>query len=165
MTVAGTPSSPQCGGTVSSTSNSISLSNGTLAPGTQCTVNVSVNAAIVKNYTNTSNAVTSTNGGTGNTASATLIVTAILPPAFTDMSYSPNQILTNATSTLTFTIRNPNSSTTLTGIAFSDTYPTQLVNINPPATSNTCGGSLLAIGNGNSIALSGGTLAAGTRAQ
>jgi hypothetical protein len=122
---------------------------------------VNVTASTIKIYPNISGAVISSNGGTGNTASATLTVTAIQPPAFTSMAYSPNQILAGAASTLSFTIRNPNSSTTLSGIAFSDTYPSGLANVVPLVTTNTCGGSMAASGNGNSIALSGGSLAAG----
>src|SRR5207237_2728925 len=49
------------------------------------------------------------------------------------------------------------------GIAFADTYPGGLVNVSPlsPPIANTCGGSVTATGGGNSISLSGGSLAGG----
>jgi len=76
-------------------------------------------------------------------------------------SFLPTAIAINGTSTLTFTITNPNLLGPLTGIAFSDTYPTGLVNDTPLATTNTCtGGSLTAAAGGGSISYSSGTLAA-----
>jgi hypothetical protein len=63
------------GGTVTATagSNSISLSGASIAVGSSITFSVNVTAALGR-YTDTTGAVTSTNGGTGNTASATLVV-------------------------------------------------------------------------------------------
>ncbi len=63
-----------CTGTVTATagSGSISLTGGTVAAASSCTVIANVTGAAVGTYNNTSGAVTSTNGGTGNTASATL---------------------------------------------------------------------------------------------
>lgn len=54
--------------------NFIALNNGTLKPSGSCTVSVDVTAATVGSYVNTTSAVTSTNGGTGGSASATLVV-------------------------------------------------------------------------------------------
>jgi uncharacterized repeat protein (TIGR01451 family) len=162
MTVANTPTTPQCGGTVSSISGSISLSGGVIASGTQCTVFVNVTSTVPKtSYVNNSGIVSSINGGVGNSDSANLTVTTIKAPVFTSMSYSPNQVVSGANTTLSFTINNPNTSTTLTGIAFSDTYPIGTTNVNPLVTTNTCGGTLSASGGGNTIALSGVTLAVG----
>src|SRR5207237_1681434 len=78
-------------------------------------------------------------------------------------AFSPDPIPTNGTALLTFTITNPSASDTLTGIAFADTYPGGLVNMSPlsPPVANTCGGSVTATAGGNSISLSGGSLAGG----
>lgn len=162
MTLASTPPTPQCGGTVTSTSGSMALSGGTLAPSSQCTVTVTVTATTIKTYNNTSSAVSSGNAGTGNSASANLTVSAVQAPAFNGMSFNPSQILTGTTSTLSITINNPNSSTTLTGIAFTDTYPADMTNASPLLVNNTCGGTLAASGGGGTLGLSGVTLAAGS---
>jgi hypothetical protein len=83
----------------------------------------------IANSTN-SNAVTvtSSNGGTGNTAIATIVVLA--PPSITKQFGVASLRLHRRTS-LTFTITNPNTSTSLTGVAFTDTLPTGLL-IAPP---------------------------------
>jgi len=62
---------------VSSTANSVTLTNGSIGVGGSCTIEVEVSAANAGTYINTSNAVTSGNGGTGNTASDTLIVNGV----------------------------------------------------------------------------------------
>ncbi len=64
------------GGTVSAGAggSAVSLAGATLAAGATCTVSVSVSPAGAGSYTNTSGAVSSTNGGTGGTATAMLKV-------------------------------------------------------------------------------------------
>jgi hypothetical protein len=63
-------------GTVSATAggSSISLSGASIAVGATCIVNVNVTSASIGSYTNTTGAVTASNGGTGSNASATLMV-------------------------------------------------------------------------------------------
>ena len=61
--------------------------------------------------------------GTGNTATVKLTVAA--PPTIT-ASFSPAIIPVNGTSVLTFTITNPNPTTTLTGVGFTDVLPSGL---------------------------------------
>jgi len=70
-----------------------------------------------------------------------LIVTP-KPPVIVK-SFVPNIISPGGTSTLTFTISNPNPSGQLTGIAFTDTLPAGLIIANPPGITNTCGGTFL----------------------
>jgi len=75
-------------------------------------------------------------------------------------SFSPDPIAVNGTSTLTFTLANPNS-VDLTGAAFTDTYPAGLVNETLVNGSTTCaGGTVTAVDGGGSISLSGGTIPA-----
>jgi hypothetical protein len=144
-------------------SGSVSFSNGTIPAGGTCTVSVRVRAPVAGTYTNISNPVTSTNGGTGLEASAA--VTVLSPPAITK-SFSINPVPTNTATVLTITVSNPNSSAPLTGVAFNDPYPSGLLNTATPNPTITCspGSSGIFTGGaagGTSIGMSGGTLLAG----
>ena len=72
-----------CGGTATAVagSGSISLTGGTIAVNSNCTLVVNVTGTASGQYTNTTGSVTSTNGGTGNTATANLTVAT--PPTIT----------------------------------------------------------------------------------
>ena len=135
----------------------ISLTGGTIAVNSQCQFSVTVTGAASGQYTNTTGNVTSTNGGTGNTATANLTVAT--PPTITK-AFGAASIPLNGTTSLTFTIQNPNTSITLNGIAFTDNLPAGLVVATPNALNNTCGGTATAVAGSGSISLSGGTLAA-----
>src|SRR5207244_2726082 len=128
-----------------------------------CTASVNVTATTAGPHTNVSGFISTTEGGTNSGAggSATASLSAILPPSIAK-AFGTDPILVNGTSLLTFTITNPNASDTLSGIAFADTYPGGLVNMSPlPPVGNTCGGSVVAVAGGNSIGLTGGSLAGG----
>lgn len=139
MTLSSIPNASQCNGTVSSTANSITLSGGSIAANSSCTIVVRVTATPGGSYSNTSGTVTSTNGGDGNTASD--ILTVIDPPSMSK-AFSPASIPAGGTSTLTFTINNPNvgSGIALTGVGFTDTLPTGIRVADPPSASHSgCG--------------------------
>jgi uncharacterized repeat protein (TIGR01451 family) len=169
MRVAATPSASTSGcGTPTfapaANSASISFASGSIVGGGTCTVRVNITVPAVGSYANTSGAVSSTNGGTGNTANATLFT---LAPAVLNKTFTPSTIGINGTSTLTFTITNPNATTTLTNVTFSDTFPTTpgaMRVANPPAVniSSGCGTPTFspAAGSG-SVSFSGGTLTGG----
>jgi CSLREA domain-containing protein/uncharacterized repeat protein (TIGR01451 family) len=149
-----------CGGTATAVagSGSISLAGGAVAASSTCTVTVNITGTASANYTNTTGAVTSTNGGTGNTASATLTVAS--PPTITK-SFNPTTIFLSQNSTLSFMIQNPNTSVSLTGVAFTDTLPAGLVVANPNGLTGACGGgTITATAGAGTISLSGATLAA-----
>ncbi len=76
--------SNDCGGTVSAVhgGRSISLTGGTIAANSSCTVAVEVTGTVAGRLTNTTGVVSSSNGGNGNTASATLTVVPPTPKAF-----------------------------------------------------------------------------------
>src|SRR5439155_5993114 len=75
-------------------------------------------------------------------------------------AFSPTTVATNATSVLTITLTNPNASA-ITGAAFTDTYPANLVNTASASGATTCaGGTVTAANGGASVALSGGTIPA-----
>jgi uncharacterized repeat protein (TIGR01451 family) len=147
-----------CGGTLTTTApTGIALTGATIAVNSQCQFSVTVTGAASGQYTNTTGNVTSTNGGTGNTATANLTVAT--PPSITK-AFGAAQIPLNGTTSLTFTINNPNTNLALTGIAFTDSLPAGLVVATPNALNNTCGGTATAVAGSGSISLSGGTLAA-----
>jgi uncharacterized repeat protein (TIGR01451 family) len=146
----------QCGGTLTSTTTTITLGGATIAGGGTCTFSITATGTTAGTKNNTTSAVTSTNGGTGNTASASLEVGVVSPPAITK-SFTPSSILVGATSSLTFTITNPNPSVPLTGVAFTDTLP---AGVTVPSTSiGQCGGTLTSTT--TTITLAGASIAAG----
>lgn len=156
MTRASVPNVSQCGGAVSSTASSVTLANGSIPANSSCTVTISVRGATGGDYPNTSGNVTSTNGGTGNTASATLQVVA--PPTISKV-FSPNPITASGVSTLTFTLTNPAENTLpLTGVAFTDVFPTGVLKAVDPATPQ-CGGTVTSTQ--NSITLANGSISVG----
>ena len=150
--------SSTCGGvTIASLgTNTLSLSGGVLAAEATCSVSVNVTPITAGTITN-SVTVTSTNGGTGNTAEATIVVP--VNPIMVK-SFGVASVHLNGSTSLTFTITNANSSTSLTGIAFTDTLPSGLVFASPGNLSSTCGGVTIASLGTNTLSLSGGVLAA-----
>jgi LPXTG-site transpeptidase (sortase) family protein len=161
-----------CGGSVSTTSTSISLTGGTVpaqsgsTPGS-CTVTVRVTSFARGSLINTipSGALTSTGGGTNisNTspASATLNVDGTIAPSVSK-SFNPSTIWVGGTSRLTITIRNSLPSTTLTNAFLTDNLPANvfLADLVSPVLSG-CGtsASLTADPGGSVITLSNGTIA------
>jgi len=145
-----------------------------LAAGASCQVQMNVTALTAGVYNNTTDPITSQYTGPNTTTdgykSSTL--TAIAPPVIAKV-FGANSILssgtTNRTTTLTFSIRNPNQSTALTGVAFTaaDNLSTQLQVaspnglIGPTCTSGTLGGIITATAGTSSVNLTGGTLDAG----
>jgi CSLREA domain-containing protein/uncharacterized repeat protein (TIGR01451 family) len=163
LQVASTPGvTNSCGGTVTATANStsISLVGGTIAtPGATCTIVVNVTGTQSgSNIPNTTGAISSTNGGTGATSN-TATITVASPPSVTK-TFAPTRIPLNGTTLLTINITNPNSNVALTGLAFTDNLPAGLVVASTPNLSNTCGGTPTATGGASSVSLSGGTVAA-----
>jgi uncharacterized repeat protein (TIGR01451 family) len=146
-----------CGGTLTTTApTGIALSGATMAANSQCQFSVTVTGAAAGSYTNTTGNVTSTNGGTGNTATANLTVAT--PPSITK-AFGASTIPLNGTTSLTFSISNPNTSLALTGLAFTDSLPAGLVVATPSGISNTCSGTATAVAGSSSVSLLAGTLA------
>ena len=149
-----------CGGTPTATAgaNSISLSGGTLPANSSCVLTVSVTGTATATNTLPIGAVT-VGGGASNTVAASASLTVNQAPAVSK-SFSPASIAPAGNSTLTITLSNPNAFAA-TGAAYTDTYPSNLVNAATPAVSTTCGGTATATAGGNTVALSGGTIPAG----
>jgi hypothetical protein len=148
-----------CGGTATAVAGtgSISLTGGTIAASSNCILTVNVTGTAAGNFINTTGAVSSTNGGTGNTATANLSVAS--PPTITK-SFGAATILVGANTSLSFTINNPNASSSLTGVAFTDSLPAGLVVSTPNGLTGSCGGgTITAVAGSGSVSLSGATLA------
>jgi mucin-19 len=140
---------------------SIGISNGSIAPGGSCTVTVYVTtplSATPGNYLNSTGSVTTANAGTGAAAGATLNVSSLSAPA-TTVSFAPASVARGSASTLSIRLANANASA-VTGVSFSDSYPSGLSNSGTPALSNSCGGTVTTVAGGTSLSLSGGTIPA-----
>ncbi|MCU1228272.1 MAG: alkaline phosphatase [Acidobacteria bacterium] len=125
-----------------------------------CVVRATVTSNTAGSYTNSipvgsvvSNGFVNVTGG-----SATLVVTSLAAPVVTKTFAGP-QTGIGISDRLTITLTNPNASP-LTGAAFADTYPANLVNATQPNAVTTCGGTLTASASGGFVTLSGGTIPA-----
>jgi len=151
-----------CSGTIGGTSggSSLALTGGSIPANTTCTITIPVTSASAGTYNN-SVTVNSSNAGSVSTSSSLYV---LLPP---QVSVLFNPILTtqNNASALSYTLYNPNS-IAITGTAFTDSYPTNL--LNAATATGTCGGpssvctcqagSVTAAANGTSLVLTGGTI-------
>ena len=149
-----------CGGTATATagSGSISLTGGSIAANSSCTVAVNVTGTTAGTKNNTSGSVSSTNGGTGNTASASL--TVIAPPSIAK-AFSPTHCAGGSGERVDVHDHQPEHELVgAVGVAFTDTFPSGVVVSTPNALSNTCGGTVTATAGSGSISLSGGSIAA-----
>jgi uncharacterized repeat protein (TIGR01451 family) len=150
------------GGTIAATTGSgtVSLSGATIAASGSCTLSVNVTGTTTGTKNN-SVQVSSTNGGNGNTANASVTVTAmLLSPATLSKSFGTATLAPGGVTTLSFTLTNPNTSSALTGVGFTDTLPGGLVLSTPNGLSGSCGGgTITAVAGSSSVSLSGATLA------
>jgi uncharacterized repeat protein (TIGR01451 family) len=149
-----------CGGgtvTAANGGTSLALAGGTIPANGSCTVTANVTSATAGSYTDATGTVTTSNAGSGTSSSATLTV---LRPPTAAATFTPATTLPGGNSQLVVTLTNPNA-TAITGAAFSDTYPSGLLNAAPASASTTCsGGTVTAADNGASLSLSSGTIPA-----
>jgi uncharacterized repeat protein (TIGR01451 family) len=153
-----------CAGTVSAAANatSVSLSNGTVAASGVCRITVNVTAAAAGSYLNTipAGGLSTAQGSNTVEATATLNVRALE----VQKSFAPNPVGRNVDSVLTITLNNA-VPTAITGVSFTDTFPSGLV-IGPlPGATNNCGGTLTAAGGSGSVRLVGGVIPASGSCQ
>ncbi len=157
LVVADNSLSNTCGGaaTGAAGATTVSLTGGSLAANTSCAVSVNVTSGTAGTYVNNTGPVSSTEGGTGLSASATLAVA--VPPTISKV-FVPDTITLSGQSALSFTINNPNRTVTLTGIQFTDNLPAGLQVASPNGVSNSCDGTVTAVPGSTSISFSGGDL-------
>ena len=136
----------------------LTFSAGSIPANGSCTVTVDVVSSVSANYTNNTGAVTTTNAGSGASASAILSVGV---PSIAKV-FSPNPVQLGQSSVLNFTVTN-GTPTAMTGVTFSDTLPTTpgaMTVASPVSTSNTCGGTFAPISGAGSVTLTGGSIPA-----
>jgi uncharacterized repeat protein (TIGR01451 family) len=163
--------SNSCGGSVLATpgSTTVTLTGGSVAASSggiagQCTITVQVTttaAAAGQAFANIISPanVSSSIGSSTSPASATLSVSGV--NAITGAkSFSPTNIHGNGTASRMRIQLNNSNGYALTSVAFTDTFPTQIELAAIPNVTNTCGGTITAVGAGTSLALSGGTIPA-----
>jgi uncharacterized repeat protein (TIGR01451 family) len=126
MTVVGSPSSPQCGGTVTNTATSVTLTNGTIpggSPGT-CTIVLTVTAPTAGSYGNTIpiGGLTTTSG-LSNTAAGSATLVVLGPP---DLSVTKSDggasVAPGGTVAYTLTYANTGAQGA-TGVVLTETVP------------------------------------------
>ncbi len=154
-----TAASTTCGGslTAAAGTDSFTLSNASLGANTSCTVTLHLTSNVTGTYDNVIPAgaiVSSENTNTESTA--TLEVGQLLAPTIAK-AFNPTAAAIGQPVRLTITLTNPNASA-ITGVAFVDDYPAELVNASPANAVTTCGGTVTPIVAG--LTLSGGTIPA-----
>jgi len=81
-----------------------------------------------------------------------------LPPTISK-SFALGSVPLNGTTSLSFTLTNPNAATSLTGVAFTDSFPAGIVIATPNGLSNTCGGAATALQGTGIVSLTGASIA------
>jgi uncharacterized repeat protein (TIGR01451 family) len=169
MTLFDTVTSTTCGGSLTDGagaalavgSASVKLSGATIAANGVCVITVNVKAPNGGTYANTIAAGALSSSAGSNTVAA-LASLQVASPQVTK-SFGVRVVPSNASALMTITLTNI-TGTALTTLAFTDTYPRDLVNSSTTVTTNTCGGPATASAattNPGTLTLSGGSLLAG----
>ena len=123
---------------------------------TTCTFYVNVTGTTAEEKNNSAR-VTSTEGD-GNASYAS--VTVVAPPTIAK-SFGAPTLSAGGGTTLTFALTNPNATTTLTGVGFTDMLPGGLVVSTPNGLTGTCGGgTITSVPGSRSVSLGGAGLGA-----
>lgn len=150
--------SNSCGGNAAITGGgaAVELSGATVVgANATCAVVVTVVAAAGASYTNDQSNLTAS---VGIDTQTTTTVVAVPPPTVTK-AFAPTSIAIGETSVLTITIGA--ATTARTNVSLTDNLPAIIHVANPANASNTCGGTFNPASGDTTIALTGGTLAAG----
>ncbi|MBE7435823.1 MAG: sortase [Anaerolineales bacterium] len=159
LTVSGTPSSPQCGGTITNTTTSVTLIGGTIPANGNCTVVFNVTSNTAGTYDNAVLANTITNAqGVGHALFRTnpdlVVVNSSSLPVGLTKTFQTDPIAPGQFSRLRITITAP-ADTSISGINVTDTLPAGLVIAPyPPAlapTDDCPGGTITAVAGTNVI--------------
>ena len=161
LVVAGTPNgSTTCGGTFAPAASDVSLAftGGAVAAGASCTISVDVTSAVAGSYPNTSGALTS---DLPDAPAATATLRVDEAPLIVSMGFSPSTIAQGGVSRLSYELNN-GAAVGATSISLSDTLPADVTVADAPNAATTCaGGVLTAPAGGDTLAFTGGAVAAG----
>jgi len=155
----GAPISDTCGGTttVNGGADTLSVTGGTIAADSSCTITIAVLGVAGGTHTNTTSVVDSTEL-TGTTTGSDTLGVAVPEPTIAK-GFATDPIAVGGTSALTITVTN-NSLIALTGVSFSDTLPAGL-SFAAAVSANTCGGAATVNAGLDTLTLTGGAIAAG----
>ena len=142
--------------------STIGLVNATLTAGGSCTFSLNVNGMTAGTQSNMTDAITSTESGSGSTSNtATLAVVA--PPTIAAI-FSPATIATGTSTSLMFTLSNPSANSVAeSSVAFIDPLPSGLTVADSSAP--MCGGTLTTTHANGVIALSGASMQVNSQCQ
>ena len=143
-----------CGGTLTTTTTSITLAGGTLVGLANCVISVPVRGATQGAKVNVTSKITSTEAGTGNSAIATVTVAV---PLQISKAFGAAIFPVNTITPLTIVITNPNP-VPITDAGVVDALPGNLKVATPSGLSNTCGGTVTATAGSGSVTLLNGTV-------
>lgn len=163
LQVAGSPSAATTlGGTVTAAAGatSISFSGGSLDGGGSGTVSVNVIGIESGAWDNTTGIITSDQGREGTTSNTATL--AVLGAPTISKAFGSGSVAVGQTTSLTFTLTNPNPTVAVTGAAFTDNMPAGMVVANPANASTTCGGTFAPTPGSSNLSFSGGTIPAGS---
>jgi len=164
VVVASTPNAATtCGGAVTTTSTSVTLTGGAIPANGSCTLSVNVTAAAGGAYINalTTGALQTTNGSNTGPAAATLTVTPTpISSVSLGKSFSPTTITQGGLSTLTITLRNTGVLPAIMTAPLVDTLPGGVLIAPAPNALTTCGGTVSATPGSSTVTLTGGIIPA-----
>ena len=126
--------------------NSVSWGSGTLSVATITAGGLATGVGAGTSF------ITATSG----VISGSTTLTVLGPPTIAK-AFGSNAILLGGNTTLTFTIANPNTTTTLTGVGFTDLLPAGLIVATPNGlTPGSCGGTVSAVAGSSIVTLTNG---------
>jgi len=135
--------------------NSTALATSSSLPA--ITLTVSVSGTDVGVYTNS----VAVSGGGAAANSGTDSTTVLGPPTLLE-TFNPVTTVVNQNVVLSFQLTNPNSTVALSAVSFVDVLPTGIVIATPTGAVNSCGGTPSITAGGNSVVLTGASIAAGS---
>jgi uncharacterized repeat protein (TIGR01451 family) len=143
-------------------SSSISFQGGTLNPQSACFLTVNVTGTAAGMQTNSTSQLVAGFGPIPNSdtpwGNAVAGITVAQPPIIAK-AFGADSIPLNGTTSLTFTITDPNTTVAVTNVKFSDTLPAGLVVATPSGASGACAaGTFTANAGSNTISLTGGMI-------
>jgi uncharacterized repeat protein (TIGR01451 family) len=136
----------------------ISLAGASIIAGDTCTYTLDVKGTQTGNQPNPAVNVTDDQNDPATFPTVQLTVTPASPPSIL-AAFGTTLLGLDGTTSLTFTISNPNSDAGLTGVGFTDTLPSGIVVVGPNGVGSTCGGTVTAVG--QAIALARGAVPTG----